>query len=69
MATRCKNCGEGIVCLATTDGVGWYHPISRDKDEYVVRESCNADGLGFPCAEPPQQTTPEKSESQSDQVE
>jgi hypothetical protein len=45
---QCKNCEKNIVRIMTIDGVGWYHPIG----EYEVQKSCNANGIGFPVAEP-----------------
>jgi hypothetical protein len=52
MSAHCKNCGQRIVQIITTDGIGWYHP-APDKPDGTrrVRESCYG-FAGLPFAEP-----------------
>jgi hypothetical protein len=58
----CRNCGEPIERIITTDGVGWYHPLPDEGDGTKrVQESCY--GVGIPVADPITSETPDYSEA------
>jgi hypothetical protein len=48
----CRHCQSGITLIITVDFVGWFHVAPDRGGHDVVVESCNADRVGKPFAEP-----------------